>query len=224
MRRRYWVSISTLLAVALLIISTPKLVGRWHPSEARYPKQGIDVSHHNGDIDWRALRPQGVSFVYIKSSEGGDFRDPAFSTNWRNAASAGIARGAYHFFTLCRPGKDQAANFLATVPHDPHALPPAVDLEYLGNCGTRPSPDGVRRELANFLAVIEARDGAAILYLTREFDEAFAISAHFDRPLWLRRLLFEPDFGARRWTIWQASNARRLEGIVGRVDWNVARP
>jgi lysozyme len=63
-----------------------------------------------------------------------------------------------------------------------------------------------------------------ILYLTREFDQAYAVSASVNRRLWLRSLVLEPGFGARPWTLWQVSNFRRLDGISGRVDWNVARP
>lgn len=200
----------------------------WHPSAARYPRQGIDVSHHQGPIAWVELPAQGVDFAYIKASEGGDHRDRLFAANWAGARAAGIARGAYHFFTLCRPGAEQAANFIAAVPVDPAALPPAVDLEYMGNCADparRMSVETFHAELAAYLQRVEAHYGQpAVLYLTGEFDAAFAVSARVDRPLWLRSIVFEPRFGARPWRIWQASNFRRLRGIAGRVDWNVQRP
>jgi lysozyme len=123
------------------------------------------------------------------------------------------------------PGAEQAANFLATVPAEADALAPAVDLEYLGNCSRRLSVEQFHRELAAFIRPVEARFGKPVLlYLTEEFEEAYQVSARVRRPLWLRRLVFEPDFGARPWHIWQVSNFRRLRGIGGRVDWNVARP
>lgn len=196
----------------------------WHPSERAYPFQGIDVSRYQGSIDWRGLTHQGVDFAYIKATEGGDLRDSQFASNWRSAGAVGIARGAYHFFTLCRSGADQAANFLAAVPGDRDALPPAVDLEFGGNCSYRPPREQLLRELGTFLQRIEARSGKpALLYLTSEFDDAYRISEVIDRPLWLRSLYFEPQFGARHWTLWQASNLRQLRGIEGRVDWNAAR-
>ena len=194
----------------------------WHPSDEDYPAQGIDVSHHQRVIDWSLLAEQGVDFAYMKASEGGDFVDPRFAENWAAAGEAGIARGAYHFFTLCKPGAEQAANFIATVPRDERALPPAVDLEYMGNCAERPKLGDVRAELGDYLRLVEAHYGKpAVLYLTEEFDEAYAISENFDRPLWLRSLVLEPEFGARDWTFWQVSNFRQLEGVQGRVDWNV---
>jgi lysozyme len=196
----------------------------WHPSDRAFPTQGIDVSHHQGIIAWRELPGQGVDFAYIKASEGGDHRDRAFAANWAGARSAGIARGAYHFFTLCRSGADQAANFIAAVPVEPDALPPAVDLEYLGNCSRKLSREAFHKELADYIRRVEGRfRKPVLLYLTREFDEAYQVSARVRRPLWLRSLVVEPRFGARPWHFWQVSNSRRLRGVQGRVDWNVQR-
>ena len=213
-----------MLLLALAALAGWYLAGSWGPSERRYPVQGIDVSHHQGQIDWAALKGSEVDFAYIKATEGGDFRDPRFAENWRGAGSAGIARGAYHFFTLCRPGAEQAANFIRTVPADATALPAAVDLEFGGNCAARPNRPALLRELGAFLDAVEAHSGKpAIFYLTQEFEEAYRVSEAYDRELWLRRLLFEPDFAERPWRIWQASNFRRIRGIEGRVDWNAMR-
>lgn len=214
--------VAPVLALAGFVVLGAKA---WHPSDAAFPEQGIDVSHHQGTIDWAALPAQGVDFAYIKATEGGDHVDREFLRNWLTSADAGVKRGAYHFFTLCRSGAEQAANFIANVPVDAAALPPAVDLEFLGNCSERPKMTDVNAEVAAFLGLIEAHYGRpAVIYLTEEFDEAYGVSSRFDRPLWLRSLVLEPDFGARPWALWQASNFRRLDGIEGRVDWNVARP
>lgn len=223
-RRRAWLG-GALAALVLSGVAAFIFASAWHPSDTAYPRQGIDVSHHQGRIAWAELPAQGVDFAYIKATEGGNHRDSAFADNWAGARNAGIARGAYHFFTLCRPGADQAANFIATVPLEPDALPPAVDLEYLGNCSRQVSVEAFHQELGTFLQMVEARyRQPALLYLTREFDAAFQVSTRLQEPLWLRRIVFEPDFGARPWQVWQVSNFRRLRGIDGRVDWNVSRP
>ena len=214
-----------LLLLAAAAAATWLAAGRWTPSRSQFPLQGIDVSHHQGQIAWAALPAQGVGFAYIKATEGGDHRDRLFAANIRGAAAAGIRWGAYHFFTLCRPGADQAANVIATVPREPGMLPIAVDLEYMGNCGRAVSSEQLHVELDAFMTLVEAHYGQqVILYLTREFDEAYQISARVPRQLWLRSLVFEPDWPSRPWTIWQVSNFRRLRGIDGRVDWNVWRP
>jgi lysozyme len=216
----------TIVFVMLTAATVTLFAARWTPPRTSYPVQGIDVSGHQGEIEWPKLKSQGVDFAYIKATEGADFHDKAFARNWLGAKRAGIRRGAYHFFTLCRSGAEQAANFLAAMPQEADALPPAVDLEFLGNCRStkRMEPEVFRRELRSFLQLVERRTGMpTLLYLTAEFDEAYGVSAAFDRPLWLRRIILEPHFGARPWTMWQASNFRRLDGIKGRVDWNVAR-
>lgn len=218
-----WLAGALLLASALVVIAA-LLMPHWHPSDDDYPRQGIDVSHHQGAIDWGMLPAQSVDFAYIKATEGGDHRDRNFAFNWASARNEGVERGAYHFFTLCRPGAEQAANFISAVPIDPPALPPAVDLEYMGNCSGRMTRAQFDRELTAFIRAVEAHyRRPVLLYLTEEFDEAFQVSARFRRPLWLRSILLEPRFGARPWHIWQASNFRRLKGIEGRVDWNVER-
>ena len=223
--KRWRIAVGLLLALALIVIGLFLYAPHWHPSDTSYPRQGIDVSHHQGAIDWPRLPAQGVDFAYIKASEGGDHRDTRFAENWAGARAAGIKRGAYHFFTLCRPGADQAANFIAAVPVDPQALPPAVDLEYMGNCGRPVTIEAFHAELAAYIRAIEAHyRRPVLLYLTAEFDEAYQVSARVNRPLWLRSLLFAPRFGARPWTYWQVSNFIYVDGISGRVDWNVARP
>jgi len=216
--------------LAVLLLAGIALLGvyyalHWRPSVETYPMQGVDVSHHQSEIHWPTLHAAGADFAYIKATEGGDFRDPDFARNWQETAATGMKRGAYHFFTLCTLAADQATNFIATVPRDPAALPPAVDLEFGGNCAARPSRDVLIGELTRFLTAIEAHSGKpAILYLTREFDDAYQVSDAFDRSLWLRRLAFPPDYGARPWVMWQATNIRRVEGVEGPIDWNVVRP
>ena len=189
------------------------------PDRDKYPVRGIDVSHHQGQIDWRRVAADDVAFAVIKATEGGDHVDDAFARNLEEARAAGLAVGAYHFFTFCRPGADQAKNFISVVPQDQPLLPPVVDIEFGGNCPRRPTPERLSAELAAFIVPVEAAfDKPAIVYLTDEAAEAYAgrIAA---RPLWLRSLLLEPD--RDDWVYWQYHNRGRIDGINGDVDLNV---
>jgi lysozyme len=197
----------------------------WTPSKTDYPVQGIDVSHHQGEIDWAAVKADGADFAYIKATEGADMRDDRFATNWKHAAESGVRRGAYHFFTLCRLARDQATNFITTVPRDPAALPPVVDLEFGGNCKERPDRAVLLAEIATFIKMVEAHaEKPVMLYVTREFENQYQVSAAIRRPLWLRSIMLTPSYGSHPWVMWQASSFARVDGIDGRVDWNVLRP
>ena len=59
---------------------------------------GIDVSKWQGEIDWRKVTDAEVRFAYIKATEGTGYTDPCFTANWQSAQSAGLLRGAYHYF------------------------------------------------------------------------------------------------------------------------------
>src|SRR5262249_36006700 len=158
-------------------------------------------------------------FAFIKATEGRDLRDPHFSTHWRESAASGIRRGAYHFFTFCSPGVAQAANFIDVVPKDDDALPPAVDVEFVGNCTRWQSIDGIRAELALYLASVEAYyDRKPILYLTEDAHGTILTSAFQGYPIWIRTLTSTPDLKLKEWTFWQHDDDGRVPGIDGPVD------
>jgi lysozyme len=183
---------------------------------------GIDVSSHQGAIDWARASADGINFAYIKATEGGDWVDDRFASNWAGAADAGLQRGAYHFFTLCRPGADQADNFLRTVPLDPTALPPVVDLEFSGNCSGRPDAETLRQELGTFVNRVEAATARQVVfYVMDDFDRRYRVTEVFDRERWRRRLFHRP--AADDWVIWQSSDRARVAGIEGGVDLNVMK-
>jgi lysozyme len=195
--------------------------GLWrfhYPSPSRYPIRGVDVSHHQGEIDWVSVRSHDLKFAYVKATEGGDFVDPLFERNWREAQAAGLVHGAYHFFSLCREPEMQAQNFLRTVPVDPSALPAVVDLEFGGNCSKRSAKAVVCHDVQTFVERVEAALGkAAIYYATDEFLSAYD-GCLPKRQLWVRAIAFAPS---RAWVVWQFANRARVPGIVGPVDLDV---
>lgn len=191
------------------------------PDGLRYSIRGIDVSHHQGPIDWRRVANAGVAFAFLKATEGGDHVDENFLTNFEGARAAGIAVGAYHFFTFCKSGAEQAANFVAAVPHETGTLPPVVDIEFGGNCASRPSRTEFSRELGDFLDIVEAGFGQpAIVYLTGDAASTYG-DAIPERERWVRSIAWPPI--GQDWLIWQYHNAGRVPGIDGDVDLNVLK-
>ena len=192
-----------------------------YPSLEAYPVQGLDVSHHQGEIDWSKIPKDRFKFVYIKATEGGDFTDKRFDANWRAAKKEGFKVGAYHFFTLCRPGVDQANHFIKTVPLEAMDLPPVIDLEFGGNCSKRPSKEELAKELRDYIEIVEKRYGVEpVLYITYEFHKIYLAGGEFMRyPIWLRDVWGRPKMEG--WHMWQYADNARISGVIGPVDLNV---
>ncbi len=97
---------------------------------------GIDVSHHQGELNWTALSNANLSFVFVKASEGGSYYDARFARNWSALATlrangSRVRRGAYHFLSAGVPASRQVANFMETVGQfAADDLPPVVDVEW----------------------------------------------------------------------------------------------
>jgi lysozyme len=194
-----------------------------YPDKTTYPVHGIDISHHQDVIDWDILKRSDISFAFIKSTEGGDHKDTKFQENWERAGDIGLIRGAYHFFTFCKSGREQAENFINTVPVENVMLPPAIDLEFGGNCSERPSREEVLKEIADFAKAVEQKYGKTpVIYATSQSYKAFLADGRPDYPIWIRDIYAKPGLPeGREWTFWQYAHKGRLHGIDGFVDLNV---
>ena len=193
-----------------------------YPSFDEYPVQGIDVSHHQQKIDWEKLDRQIVQFAFVKATEGGNHKDSLFQHNWREAIRNNIPVAAYHFFTFCKEGEEQARNYIHYVPRDSIDLPPVIDLEYGGNCQEENRKEDLISEIANYLSIIEDHyKRKVIIYTTNEFYKNYLINQFPDNPIWIRDIISSPDLpDGRNWTFWQYTNRGRLEGIHTAVDLN----
>ncbi len=195
-----------------------------HPTD--YSVHGIDVSKYQGDIDWSAVKQSGVSFAWIKATEGGDVVDTKFAQNWFLAKAAGLPRGAYHFAYWCRPAQEQAAWFLANVPYDPDALPPVLDVEWNGNsktCAKRLPRDEAISAMRIILAAMEKAYGKRpVIYTSVDFYRDVMAGEFTDYPIWVRSVKYFPSvkYGDRRWHFWQHTAEGHVPGIHGYVDRN----
>jgi len=205
------------------------LLGWWrmnYPSLERFPIQGVDVSHHQGKIDWsKVATDQRISFAYLKATEGGDHKDRRFAENWQALKDTRIARGAYHFFTFCKSGKEQAQNLLSVMPVEAGMLPAAIDLEFGGNCNRRPTLTELAKELDDFVTLLRAADDRApVFYVTPEFNDAYMkgnAGTFPDHVLWLRDIYGEPAQAVcASWTFWQYAGQGLVDGVTGPVDLN----
>lgn len=211
-------------AVAVCVAAAPFAYSRLELAPLWYSVVGIDVSNHQGVIDWPKVRAGGVRFAYIKATEGGDFRDKSFARNWQDSAGAGIPRGAYHFFTACKPGTEQARNFIAAVPRESIALPPVVDVEHDGPCRDGALVGDLVGEIERFMTDVQSHYGVRpLVYTTAEFHDANLKGKLASAQFWIRSLVVEPPFRKAEWRIWQYHNRGIRLGVEGPVDLNVFR-
>ncbi|RAV98440.1 glycoside hydrolase family 25 protein [Pseudochryseolinea flava] len=194
-----------------------------YPDKDEFPIVGIDISHHQGKMNWAALRTEDISFVIIKATEGVDYKDPRFNTNWTMSKQQGYKTGAYHFYRICKNGKEQAANFIATVPNEDNNLPPTIDLEFGGNCKTDKSKAQILEEVNEFLQILESHyNKKPIIYVTHEFYDDYLVDEFTEYPIWIRDIFKRPVLRDKRdWLIWQFANRAHLNGIDMYVDLNV---
>ena len=211
-----------ILFVFLLVLSGCGRIGINRPSKKEFPVRGLDVSHHQGEINWKKVGKTEIEFVYIKATEGGDFKDTRFQENWKEAGEAGLRRGAYHFFTFCKTGKEQAANYIQSVPVEIGSLPPAIDLELGGNCSKRPPKEDVVAELRSFINEMKrVYEMQPIIYVTYDSYNKYLIGELEEIDLWFRDIQRRPSLpDDRPWKFWQYTNFGKCKGIKGRVDKN----
>ncbi|MGO8788945.1 MAG: glycoside hydrolase family 25 protein [Terriglobia bacterium] len=124
---------------------------------------GIDVSHYQAVVDWNAVAAGGVRFGFAKASEGMAVPDQYFLDNWNGMKTAGLLRGAYHFFHPNADPQAQATNFLNRLTAAnggspvlaPGDLPAALDIEVTDGA----SPSTLLTGASSWLAAVEAATG-----------------------------------------------------------------
>ncbi|WP_051697141.1 GH25 family lysozyme [Thioclava indica] len=195
-------------------------------SPINQPIHGIDAARYQGVIDWRRARAAGVSFAWLKASEGGDHIDPGFHQNARAARAAGVPVGGYHFFYFCRPAVEQARWFIKQVKRHSGDLPPVLDIEWnhtSPSCQRRPDAAKVRDEMRVFLRTLEAHYGTKpVIYTTIDFWEDNGLDQFRGYDFWLRSVAGHPSsrYADARWTFWQYSGTGVVPGVPGTVDMN----
>ena len=196
-------------------------------SPDRYAVHGTDTSRFQTSVDWATARANGVSFAFIKATEGGDLLDPMFAENWQAARRAGVRTGAYHFWYHCRPGAEQARWFIRHVPRVAGALPPVLDLEWTPfspTCTRRTPQAELLAEAQIFIDRVAQHYGQApIVYVAPDIYAARELWRLRGVEFWLRSVAGTPAevYPNQRWTFWQYSGTALIPGIGGRADANV---
>lgn len=233
LKKRKRIIVCVILTILLLLCVTAVLVvlKKININQylvAEYPVRGVDVSHYQGEIDWKHFKEQGIDFAFIKATEGSSFVDEKFEINRDDAVAAGLYVGAYHFFSFDSPAASQAEHFISTVGNLSGALPPVVDIEYYGDKRENPPEKAqVVSGLQELLDALEKEYGVKPVIYTTYTVYGKYIRNEFDAyPLWIRNVYYPPADIGRQWTFWQYSDTGAIGGTSGEekyVDLNVFR-
>lgn len=180
----------------------------------RFPVRGIDISAHNGDINFKKVRESGIEFVFIKATEGGDFKDRNFRTNYQKAGEAGIKRGIYHFFRFDKDGVEQAINFLKAVGHRRPEMGLVIDVEKAGNPAV-PS-HLINQRLTEMVEYLNLLGYRVMFYTNRSGYYDFLAESFPGYPLWICGFSQNPIYA--EWSFWQYDHHGHVPGIKGEVD------
>ena len=188
-----------------------------------YSMHGIDVSHYQGEINWKMLKQtrQGkfpVEFIFMKATEGGDFSDDRFVANFDSAKVHGFIRGAYHFYNPKTDADKQADFFIRSVKLEPGDLPPVLDIEMKSKDVKK-----LQQDLKIWLRKVENHYGVKpIIYASYKFKAKYLNDSIFNTyPYWIAHYYVDSVRYQGEWKFWQHTDVGTLPGIDEKVDLNV---
>ncbi|MEU6734391.1 lysozyme [Streptomyces physcomitrii] len=187
--------------------------------------EGVDVSGHQGSVDWGALWNSGVKWAYVKATESTTYQNESFTQQYNGSYDIGMIRGAYHFATPDTASGAAQANYF--VDHgggwskDGRTLPGVLDIEWnpYGDACYGMAGAPMVNWIADFLNTYKARTGrdAVIYTATSWWTQCTGNSAAFGatNPLWIARYNTAPGELPAGWgthTMWQYTSTGPIVG------------
>ena len=192
---------------------------------------GIDVSHHNGAINWDAVRNSGVNFAILKIGEyrestGRTLKDEHFEEYYAACKARGIAVGGYIYSYAFNPNEalHEAEACLSMIQGKSFEMPIFFDLEdHLVsdaiNSG-RTDVQNVTNAVITFCDTMQSRGYQAGVYSYRNFFYEYLDMSALERyHVWLAHYVSETDYTGK-YDMWQYTSSGSLPGISGNVDLN----
>lgn len=194
-----------------------------HEVIMKKPIVGIDISHHNGSLDFVAMKKAGIEFVYAKATQGAGFRDPKFRENVFKSKAAGIPIGAYHYLSPDIDAIAQIHNFLDAINGMDLDLCPVLDWEEKSHV-----PAKTQAAIASlWLESIEKKVNKVPMIYTGPyfFQDDMKSPKCFDKyRLWIAHYnVTEPKI-PKPWTkcdVHQFTESGKISGVKGNFDKNV---
>ncbi len=192
---------------------------------------GIDVSYHQGDIDWELVRESGVEFVMMRvgyrgyGASGKLVEDTNFKTNIRGALKAGLKVGVYFFSqALNLEEVEEEVDFLLErIEGYEIAMPVVYDWEYVSDEARTANMDA--RTLTDcskhFCDLILEAGYQPMVYFNRN-QAAYLLHLEelTDYPFWLAAYTDRMGFPYQV-DMWQYTDSGQVPGIDGPVDVDI---
>lgn len=192
-------------------------------SKAASACTGVDLSVHNGAVDMAKVKASGKSFVFLREGYGDELsypgqKDARFEQNYKNAKSAGLHVGAYHYMyaTDVNAAKREAQGFLSNLKGKSFDYPIALDIEE--NAQYKLTNSTVEAITKAFMDICEQAGYYVMLYSYESFLMAkFSVAFRSKYDVWCANVSRQPSIS---YGIWQYSFTGSVSGISGRVDLN----
>ncbi len=183
---------------------------------------GIDVSSHQGDIDWEVVaQDKNIEYVYIKATEGSTYQDRKYLYNLKESRRYGLKVGSYHFLTSKSPIRNQFENFKKMASKETQDLIPMLDVEGPFNEWTKAE---LQKNIQIFIDLcIEYYGKAPIIYGTMRSYNTYCA------PKFNKYHLMIGCYGKNapringpgHYSIWQYTDKAYIKGIKKYVDLSV---
>ena len=198
-----------------------------HKTEVAF---GIDVSHHQGAIDWQAVADSGVEFVFIRLgyrgiSGGALHMDDYAAENLKGAREAGIQLGAYFYSQAVsvEEARQEAAFALKILGETELELPLVFDWEQEKRTENVPVDVLTDSAIAFCEAVKQAGYQPMIYFNSYQAENLMDMTRLEQYPWWLAMYDVNAEFPCRM-DFWQYSCTGSVPGIAGDVDLNLLFP
>ena len=191
---------------------------------------GIDVSRHNGKLNWALLKQAGVEFAMIRTGYGRSYIDTEFHNNVTNATALGIPIGVYHFSyaTNVEQAREEARHVLSIIKNYKITFPVFYDFEYdTVNYAKKQGITLGKKEFNEFavafLDIIEKAGYTGGMYYNLDYYNRFVDTSKVGKYVfWYAHYTTKPTL--INFDLWQYTESGVLNGVQGTFDLNVMRP
>ena len=177
---------------------------------------GIDISHHNGDIDFTRL-PKHIKFIYIKATEGATYLDPKYKKYVKDARDNGFKIGSYHYFRMTSSAHTQFANIKKNIKKGEQDLIPMIDVE----TSDKHSKAKLQDSLSVLIKLMEDYYGSKpLIYGTMRSYNTYLAPKFNNHILYIGRYGSNPPQinGSPKYVFWQFSEKGKAEGMKKNCD------